>query len=309
MKGIKIISYRKYKLFFIIDKILLYKSTKIGIWLDNLFKFICNSIYSPIKNKKANKMVESYNLNNIPIFKWIEIETLNRCNEKCSFCPVNINEPQRDLSLMSIYLFKKIIDELTELKFDGHLNLYSNNEPFLDSRIFSFAKYASEKLPLAKKVILTNGSVLTIEKCNKILPYIDELFIDNYNDNLVMNSTTKQIYNYFKYSKYNKKITICMRKRNEILSSRGGFAPNKKIAKTKAKCILPFKQLVIRPTGKVSLCSNDPLGKYTLGDITKSTLKEIWYSQTYKDFRKDMKEKGRTYIKSCINCDFTTLAI
>lgn len=164
-------------------------------------------------------------------------------------------------------------------------------------------------MPLAKKNIMTNASVLTIEKCNKILPYIDELFIDNYNDSLIMNPTTKKIYDYFRYSEYSKKIIICMRKRNEILSSRGGFAPNKKIAKTKTKCVLPFRQLVIRPTGKVSLCCNDALGKYTLGDITQETLKQIWYSKTYNDIRKIMKEKGRLAVKSCTNCDFTTLAI
>ena len=309
MEKIKITSYRACKLFFIIDKILLYKSTKIGILLDDLFKFIGNIIQRPIKNKKANKIVESYDLNNIPIFKWVEIETFNRCNEQCSFCPVNINEPQRPMALMQETIFKKIINELVELNFTGNLNLFSNNEPFLDSRIFSFAKYAYEKLPSAKKKIMTNGSVLTIEKCEHILPYIDELFIDNYNDNLVFNPTTKQIYDHFKDTKYSKKIIICMRKRNEILSSRGGFAPNKKTAKTKAKCVLPFRQLVIRPTGKVSLCCNDPLGKYTLGDVTQNSLKEIWYSQTYKDIRKKMLEKGRFSIKSCINCDFTTLTI
>ena len=309
MKKIKINSYRACKLFFIIDKILLYKNTKIGVLLDDLFKFICNIIYQPIKNKKVSKIVESYDLNNIPIFKWIEIETFNRCNEKCSFCPVNINEPQRPIALMHETLFKKIIDELVELKFTGNLNLYSNNEPFLDSRIFSFAKYTFEKLPLARKKIMTNGSVLTIEKCERILPYIDELFIDNYNDNLVMNPTTKQIYDYFKHNKYGEKIIICIRKKNELLSSRGGFAPNKKIAKTKAKCVLPFRQLVIRPTGKVSLCCNDPLGKSTLGDITKNSLKEIWYSQTYKDIRNNMMKDGRFAMKSCINCDFTTLTI
>ena len=43
--------------------------------------------------------------------KEIEIETVNRCNGKCSFCPVNANEPQREYAKMSTELFYKIIQE------------------------------------------------------------------------------------------------------------------------------------------------------------------------------------------------------
>ena len=66
-----------------------------------------------------------------------------------------------------------------------------------------------------------------------------------------------------------KKVTIVMRKPHEILTSRGGDAPNRTHTATypDIKCALPFKQLIVRPDGKVSLCCNDPYGKCTLGDL------------------------------------------
>ena len=80
------------------------------------------------------------------------------------------------------------------------------------------------------------------------------------------------------------KVVISMRLQNQVLTSRGGQAPNKKdIAKSvNAKCVLPFQQLNIRPDGKISLCCNDALGKITLGDCNKQTIEEIWYSSEYR---------------------------
>ena len=51
---------------------------------------------------------------------------------------------------MEEFVFKKIIDELAELEYDGRLCLFSNNEPFLDERIMEFHKYARTKLTKAR---------------------------------------------------------------------------------------------------------------------------------------------------------------
>ena len=61
---------------------------------------------------------------------------------------------------MDIQLFKKIIQELSELEYSGRLGMFSNNEPFLDSRIEDLTKYAREKLPNAVIYLYTNGTVL-----------------------------------------------------------------------------------------------------------------------------------------------------
>lgn len=82
-----------------------------------------------------------------PLFQTIEIETINRCNSTCSFCPVNKHSDTRDFKIMDLELFKSIINQLKELNYPGSIGLYSNNEPFLDERIVELARLAKEELP------------------------------------------------------------------------------------------------------------------------------------------------------------------
>lgn len=82
------------------------------------------------------------------------------------------------------------------------------------------------------------------------------------------------------------------------------MAPNKSgIECVNAHCILPYIQMVIRPDGKVSLCCNDALGKYTLGDVTKEKIKNIWAGDGYQFIRKEMRINKRVNIDLCKNCD------
>lgn len=245
----------------------------------------------------------------------IEIETVNRCNGTCSFCPVNAHEPQRKYAKMTDELFRKIIDELSEIKYSGIISLYSNNEPFLDERIIEFHKYAHEKLPYAYFRLYTNGLPLTFSKFMEIMPFLDELRIDNYNDKKEFNTPElEKIYSYLQENEeIRRRVTFDFRLLNEVLSSRGGLASNKKNADNKrladVVCPLPFRQFVIRPTGEISLCCNDALGKYTLGDLNTQNIQEIWHSEKYDAVRREMIANGRKNLTLCRDCDSIFLPV
>ena len=217
------------------------------------------------------------NTNRGGVINLVEIETVNRCNGLCPFCPVNAKQPQREYAKMSEELFKKIINQFSAMNYSGCLSLFSNNEPFLDERIIDFCKYASDKLPDAMINLFTNGLLLTFDKFIAILPYLDNFVIDNYNDKKELNSPElKKIYDYVnEHPELKARVKIEFRMLNEVLSSRGGQAPNKINAFNKRAmgvlCLQPFRQMVIRPTGEVSLCCNDALGKYTLGNLNTQT--------------------------------------
>jgi radical SAM protein with 4Fe4S-binding SPASM domain len=66
--------------------------------------------------------------------------------------------------------------------------------------------------------------------------------------------------------------------------------------------VYPFSQLIIRPTGQISLCCNDAMGQYTLGDLSKEKLTELWYGEKYSQVRKLILE-SRQKIDLCKNCD------
>jgi radical SAM protein with 4Fe4S-binding SPASM domain len=88
-----------------------------------------------------------------------------------------------------------------------------------------------------------------------------------------------------------------------VRGTRGGQAPNKLQGKTlDIPCLVPFNQLIIRPDGKLSLCCQDALGKYTLGDVSKQTLLEAWHSEVYHTIREQLIE-SRENVALCRYCD------
>ena len=118
-----------------------------------------NKMKSPY-NRMINRNYIKRIIDNPSIYE-IEIETVNRCNGVCPFCPVNAKEPQRPYAKMSTDLFYKIIADLVAIDYSGMLSIFSNNEPFLDERILDFYRYAKTHLPKAATSIFTNGSLLT----------------------------------------------------------------------------------------------------------------------------------------------------
>jgi len=257
-----------------------------------------------IRHMQYKKITDNFS-DSPKIFRDIEIETINRCNFNCPFCPVNRSLDPRKLHKMEESLFNKIINDLNLLNFDGRVALHSNNEPFIDERIESFAEIARRELPNAFIHLYTNGSLLTVERLQKIINNINGIIIDNYNDDLQMTEQVKIIHDFcIGRPEINSKVTICLRKQNEVLTTRGGQAPNNEMRKTiSLKCIFPWTQFVVRPTGKVSLCCNDATGKYTMGDLTTQSPTEVWRSKEYRDFRKRMNEQGRKGTALCEFCD------
>lgn len=239
------------------------------------------------------------------LFKYIEIETFNRCNGTCSFCPVNKLVDSRKEQKMEITLFKKIINELHDMEYQGHLALFSNNEPLLDERIVEMNHYARGMLPQATIYLFTNGILLNIELLEKLLPDLDELIIDNYSERLKMIKPVERIYEYVSDKPDMKnKIAIVIRDPQEVLTTRGGDSPNRNniLSYPNDTCALPFRQMVIRPDGRVSLCCNDPLGKMTLGRLDKQSIKEVWFGTAYSEIRKKI-ANGRDNIEHCSRCD------
>lgn len=264
-----------------------------------------NSLLIETINRKVEKLHNEH-----VMFRHVEIETINRCNGKCSFCPVSIGNDNRKYEYMSDKLFESIVNQLSELNYSGKLALFSNNEPFLDKNIISRHKYARMKLPDARIHLFTNGTLLTVERFKEIIQYLDELVIDNYDCDLKLIEPCIDIAAYCdKHPELKKKVTIVLRKPDEVLSNRGGDAPNRKDIPElgNVRCALPYQQIIIRPDGKISLCCCDPLGKNTLGDLNKETLIEIWNGEKYRKVREAL-YIGRKQWAHCAKCDYLGLA-
>ncbi len=282
------------------------RQTTIGSVMINCKKKIEFKTKSKLIDQKIRQWMDEPQL---PFFSSIEIETVNRCNGVCPFCPVNVHQEQRPYAKMDINLFYKLINELSEREYKGKISLYSNNEPFLDERIIDMYQYAKQKLPEAYFFIYTNGTLLNIQKFLEIKPYLDEFVIDNYNDKMEVNKNLREVYDYIlKNPDECKNVNFSFRLQNQILTTRGGLAPNKRKKNVikPTRCKEPFYKMIVRPGGGISLCCNDALGIYTMGDCNKQSLYDIWYGNKFVHLRNAMLKKGRDGLKLCNNCDACT---
>ncbi len=241
----------------------------------------------------------------------ISIETINRCNSACEFCPANRNAETRPFCRMEEELFHKLIRELKELNYSVYLNLYVNNEPFMDTRIEEWYRYAREQLPFAKMLLYTNGTLLTLERFTKIIPCIDKMIINNYSDTLKLHKNICRLYKFVRDNKayWDKDITIQIRYIREILTNRAGTAPNKRKKKRSRKiCIMPFTDITVYPDGRAGICCNDALEKTNYGNLHEHTLLEIWDSGAYRQLRNALRF-GREQYPFCRGCDFVDAGI
>lgn len=297
---------------------------KILLFILNLQKNFINllsknkSLYEIfILNKKRKKRDKTRNaeLNEVleeliqkkpfPLPAAIEIETLNRCNGDCDFCPVNYKLDKREYKIMDEALFYSIISQLKELDYSGYISAYSNNEPLLDKRIFSFVEHIKKELPNAKNFLFTNGILLDLDKFKRLIEHLDYMVIDNYYEGEKrLYSNINEIAAYcLKDEELRQKVKIQTIDKHMLRNNRAGNAKNRKhIYRIKSSCLWPFSQMVIRPDGKISLCCNDALGQMTMGDLSKDRLIDVWRSENYMQLRHSVKE-SRKNIKLCYDCD------
>jgi radical SAM protein with 4Fe4S-binding SPASM domain len=276
-------------------------------YLISIKRYLDNKSMVKWVNTSTRKLLSQYRESNtLPDFGIVDIETYNRCNNVCPFCPANRKDDIREEKKMSVKLFKKICTELGEMNYKGRLTLCSNNEPFLDERIETFAKMARDTVPDCDLRIVTNGILLTLDRYKAVMEYLDLLVIDNYSDQMKMITPVRRISDYISDKEELKRKTIIfMRKLNEEVTNRGSISPNatnKKIVS--ASCMNPWVAMVVRPDGKVSLCCADVYGKHTLGDTSCQTLMQIWRGDQYNDIRYKHVTDGRGSIDSCRYCDY-----
>ena len=252
-------------------------------------------LFSKIYQKKNTQWMYPYS---------IEIETVNRCNNTCSFCPVNRNNDTRPYQKMTDEFFYSLIEQLEAMRYKGYLSLFSNNEPLLDKRICRFVSDARKRLPDARLALFTNGILLTEEIFVQLINQLDYLVIDNYSDEMELIPSVAKVVSKYRYVDSPCDIKVYIRKKTQVLSSRGGEAPNRTlVAQYESGCMMPFMQIVVRPDGKISRCCQDGLGLSEIGDLRKQTIMDCWHTASRKRIWDELIKGGRKNLKECAYCD------
>lgn len=232
----------------------------------------------------------------------LNIEINTSCNRRCEYCPNSLYDrglPENE-KLMPESLFKRIIDELAGIGFDGRISPHHYGEPLLDHRLTDFTTYMREKLPKAKIILVTNGDYLTIGCYNRLIESGVNGFCITQHGARISNNVSEL----FKYLKKNpgRKVRIDYLKYNERtpLYNRGGEV-NPHVINLNPRCKSAHNAVVIDFAGNVILCSNDYHSSIRFGNLNEDSLIEVWNSEYYRLLREQL-FKGIYSLDICKRC-------
>lgn len=255
----------------------------------------------------------------IPKNNDMRFEVTTKCNYNCIICPRD--KLTRKIETMSLGVFKKLFDKIFQET--GQYNTLSfpgMGEPLLDETLNKKIEYVKKIKKDLAVLILTNGSLLTLERFNEL----ESLGVTSIRVSLYGNShetylkvhrvKNRNIFNKIKNnllkiskSRKNTKLLLTF----NLLDDVNGSIVQEWISFWKDKvdlievwrphnwvygrnyrsiqseklqtCGRPFKgPLQVQVDGTVNMCCFDFDGKLTMGDLKKQTLTKIFSSPLFK---------------------------
>lgn len=268
---------------------------------------LTKSIFRHISIKKYEELKIIREANNIDLFETIRIETRTRCNGRCNFCPTSIQHETRSDVKMTVECFKKIVDELAYIKFDGFIQMYINNEPLIDKRLVEFLGYIKSKNLNTKWVcISTNGLALNIKLGTELFENgLTWLIVNDYSTDGSPSKKLADVVANLREQFPDRRIDFYDRTINEVLGNRTSISPNNPIkVSLDAACVYPLRQMNITANGDVGLCCQDVHVRTPLGNVLQNSLTEIWNGSLYTTFRENISKGDRKKHELCKYCDY-----
>ena len=261
----------------------------------------------------------------------VQIESTNICNAKCVFCPRD--DMHRRQGIMSVELFRKIVDECVELGIT-HVRMHNYGEAFIDKRLVEKVRYAKQQ-GIKEVGMISNGSLITDQIARGMIDAgLDAI-------NISVDASGKEVFEStrvgLKYDKVIGNIERLVRLRADSGKRRPklilSFVRQNNSADEQAfiehwraiadkihvtdlhnwagtlnkesdvnyPCYRPWLTFTVLWDGRVSLCCADFDGKTILGDLNTHSIAEIWNAEPYRDVRRQHLESGGPDI--CRACD------
>ena len=261
----------------------------------------------------------------------VQIESTNICNAKCVFCPRD--EMHRRQGIMSLDLFRKIVDECVELGIT-HVRVHNYGEPFIDRKLVEKVRYAKQQ-GIKEVGMISNGSLITEQVARGMIDAgLDAINISvDASGRAVFESTRiglkydKVIANIERLvriraesGKRRPKLILSFVRQNNSADEQAFIEHWRKIADkihitdlhnwggtlhqqsdVNYPCYRPWLTFTVLWDGRVSLCCADFDGHTILGDLNTSSIKDIWNNDLYRSVRREHLESGGPDI--CRACD------
>ena len=261
----------------------------------------------------------------------VQIEATNICNAKCVFCPRD--EMHRRQGIMSLELFKKIVDECAELGIT-HVRMHNYGEAFMDRKLVEKVRYAKQK-GIREVGMISIGSLISeLVARGMIDAGLDAI-------NISVDASGKEVFeatrlglNYDKVianierlvrlrsegGKRRPKLILSFVRQNNSADEQAFIEHWRSIADkihvtdlhnwagtlnsesdVNYPCYRPWLTFTVLWDGRVSLCCADFDGKTILGNLNTQTIAEIWNAEPYRNVRREHLESGGPDV--CRACD------
>ena len=259
----------------------------------------------------------------------VSLETLACCNAACTFCPYPTLD--RIGTQMPTDLIYKLIDEMATWRKSFSFSPFKVSEPLLDKRLHTILKRFNARVPHADIRIFTNGSALTWERAEE-LHDVDKLKVY-----VSLNSHLKEVYEPLMALSFDRTIANLDRLhdsdfRHEVsILQVGNLKDSEPFQRfvfdrwPRFECIVIKKdgwlgytdpdigevpdtpcsrwfELSIMATGVASLCCMASDDRFSIGDVTKQTMLEVYNSPHWRDRRERM--ISRKEIHPCSTCSY-----
>jgi cyclic pyranopterin phosphate synthase len=218
----------------------------------------------------------------------VEIEVGVRCNRACIYCPNSRLGATSSSSFMEFELYRRIVNQLSEIAFSGRLSFHFFNEPLMRKDLEELVAITRAALPFAHLVLYTNGDLLTDVRYDNLLEAGIDFFLVTRHGGEPMKQRLHQQVQF---------------PRDLDLSGRAGAVASV-TTPLKRACYAPSEMLIVAVNGDVLLCHEDASREVVLGNLGRSTLQQIWHSDEMKRFRDHLVRGGRQEIGGiCARCD------
>jgi MoaA/NifB/PqqE/SkfB family radical SAM enzyme len=267
----------------------------------------------------------------------LQLETTSTCNARCHFCVYP--EAERWGGLMTMGLYRKIIDDAAEIPGITDLQLTGLGEPMLDPHVEDRVWYARRKMPRAPIGLFTNGVHLTPERFDalKEAGLTTAVFSLNaanavqHEEIMGLKGKFDQVCENIDYAIENRdNVHVEVRAVSNGLEfgygdmlafyfrwgqrDKGGYGQcilegnwtgdkrTLRSFKPNETCGRALGQIYVLFDGKVTTCCFDPTGKQVFGDLSRQTIREVYNAEKYLKFREDHDGNRADRYDICKDC-------
>jgi radical SAM protein with 4Fe4S-binding SPASM domain len=251
------------------------------------------------------------NKNKFPMWKTLEMDLHSNCNRDCKFCPRYFDRSgiRKDKNGKNVHIqtptdkVYAVIDEVCEMGYKGVINFHRLSEALLDKRYLKFVKYAHSKgLEICEN---TNGDVLkrNSKLCTELDGIIFELIIGLYDYKTYKEKLAQIEIWKSRFSKTSLRFSTPLETPNIRQGSEIYLTKKKDPRIIDEPCITRLNALLIRYDGNVSLCCQDDMCTFNLGNAFEQSIEEIWWSDKHIEIIDNVRKPGgRKKYELCSKC-------